>query len=291
MKKLGLFLIVLVLAGSCKKNSPAPSYLGVVSLEVTGNFKAATHFEKGLLLLHSFEYKDARESFQEAQNADPDMAMALWGEAMTHNHSLWSEQDYDDAKPVIEKLNALDISNCSDLEKDFIAAVKVLYEPKTDKLERDQNYKAFMESLHQKYPDNHEVAAFYALSLLGSVPEGRDEEVYGQGAVIAQGIIEENPNHPGALHYLIHSYDDPKHAKLALSAADAYAVVAPDASHALHMPSHIYVAMGMWDQVISSNIASYEASLKRMERKGLDNNAKRVSRLSLAAIWISSTRK
>ena len=135
-------------------------------------------------------------------------------------------------------------------------------------------YAEFMEDLYKKYPDNQEVAAFYALSLLGSVEEGRDDVVYGKGAKIAKGILKENPNHPGALHYLIHSYDDPNHATLALDAANAYSKVAPDASHALHMPSHIYVAMGMWNNVISSNIASYQASVNRMKEKELDNDAR-----------------
>ncbi len=131
-----------------------------------------------------------------------------------------------------------------------------------------------MEGLYNKYPANQEVAAFYALSLLGAVPEGRDDILYGKGAKIAKGILKENPNHPGALHYLIHSYDDPEHATLALDAANTYSKVAPDASHALHMPSHIYVAMGMWEEVISSNIDSYKASLNRMEKKNLDNDAR-----------------
>ena len=274
MKNLILFVFILALF-SCNRNDQMPSNLGEVSIEISGKPKAAEQFEKGLLLLHSFEYQDAREAFREAQEIDPDMAMAYWGEAMTYNHSLWSEQDYDLALPVLERLEKLDYtSTCNELELDMIQGLKILYQPQTDKLVRDQNYKDHMEDLYKKYPNNHEVAAFYALSLLGSVPEGRDDEIYGQGAVIAQGIIAENPNHPGALHYLIHSYDDPKHASLALDAADAYLVVAPDASHALHMPSHIYVAMGMWDEVVSSNIASYEASLKRMDRKGLDNDAR-----------------
>jgi len=275
MKKLISVFLLSLLIVSCKQNQPVKEYLGVVSLEVTGKQQAASAFERGLLLLHSFEYQDAREAFKEAQQIDPDMAMAYWGEAMTYNHSLWSEQDYDRALPVVEKLNQLDYeSGISALEKDLIDGLNILYAPKTEKTERDKNYAAYMASLHNKYPDNHEVAAFYALSLLGSVPEGRDEQLYGKGAVIAKGIIEENPNHPGALHYLIHSYDDPGHANLALDAADAYAKVAPDASHALHMPSHIYVAMGMWDQVIASNIDSYQASLNRMERKDLGNDAR-----------------
>ena len=130
-----------------------------------------------------------------------------------------------------------------------------------------------MASLYKKYPENHEIAAFYALSLLGSVEVGRDDEVFDKGAVVAQGILSENPSHPGALHYLIHSYDDPSNAYKALDAANSYSVVAKDASHALHMPSHIYVALGMWDEVVSSNINSWEASVNRKERMDLDVDA------------------
>lgn len=249
--------------------------LGVVSIDVSGKEKAIPHFEKGLLLLHSFEYEDAREAFKLAQDEDPKMAMAYWGEAMSYNHSLWGEQDYEDALSALKHLDDIELDEqVTQLEKDFIEAVQVLYQPKTEKLERDIAYANFMEGLSRKYPANHEIAAFYALSLLGSVPEGRDVVIYGKGAKIAEGILQENPKHPGALHYLIHSYDDPEHASLGLEAANAYSIVAPDASHALHMPSHIYVAMGMWDEVIASNINSYQASVNRMKRKNLDNDAR-----------------
>src|SRR5690606_12522759 len=123
-------------------------------------------------------------------------------------------------------------------------------------------------------PSNQEVAAFYALSLLGSVPEGRDDAIYGKGAKIAKGILKEISKNPGALHYLIHTYDDPDHATLALNIANAYSKFASDAIYSLYMPSYIYVAMGMWDNVISSNIASYQASVDRMEEKNLDNDAR-----------------
>ena len=127
-----------------------------------------------------------------------------------------------------------------------------------------------MKNLRKKYPNNHEISAFYALSLLGSVKDKRDYDTYGKAAKIAQSVIDENPKHPGALHYLIHSYDDPGHAHLALEAANSYAKIAPEANHALHMPSHIYVALGMWDEVISSNRAAFDASVKRIERKQLE---------------------
>lgn len=274
MRLLASFFILFFIV-SCKQQKPTNNLLGVVNITISGKESAQPHFEKGLLLLHSFEYEDAREAFQMAQKEDPKMAMAYWGEAMTYNHSLWQEQDYEAATTVLAKLDSLDLEkNTTEIEKDLIESVHILYEPKTEKKERDISYSNFMEGLYKKYPSNQEVAAFYALSLLGSVPEGRDDTLYGKGAKIAKGILKENPKHPGALHYLIHSYDDPDHATLALNAANAYSKVAPDASHALHMPSHIYVAMGMWDNVIASNIASYQASVNRMEEKNLDDDAR-----------------
>jgi tetratricopeptide (TPR) repeat protein len=272
--KLITSILVLLILFSCKQKQQKQVLLGVVDFDVSGKESALPDFEKGLLLLHSFEYEDAREAFKKAQQEDSNMAMAYWGEAMTYNHSLWHEQDYEAAKAILAKLDSTNAKqNVSQLEEDLIASVEILYQPKKEKIERDAAYSNFMEGLHKKYPNNQEVAAFYALSLLGAVPEGRDDELYGKGARIAKGILKENPNHPGALHYLIHSYDDPNHASLALDAANSYSKVAPDASHALHMPSHIYVAMGMWDQVISSNIDSYKASVTRKERKDLDNDA------------------
>lgn len=274
MKRI-FFIAVLLCFVSCNKTPSVKNQLGEVRIDVSGTSEAKVAFEKGLLLLHSFEYEDAREAFQEAQEMDAEMPMAYWGEMMTYNHSLWSEQDFEKGTEVLASLKGFNYQGkCNAVELDLIAAVQLLYTPQVEKHKRDVLYSEYMAKLTDKYPNNHEVAAFYALSLLGSVAEGRDDAIYGKGALIAQGILKENPNHPGALHYLIHSYDDPEHATKALDAAHAYAKVAPDASHALHMPSHIFVAMGMWDNVIASNIDSYQASLNRMERKELDNDAR-----------------
>lgn len=269
-----LFIVFLFLA--CKeKEEKKLETLGVVEFQVTGNKEAQNHFEKGLLLLHSFEYEDAREAFLNAQEADATMPMAYWGEAMTYNHALWGEQDYDQGVLAIEKLNTYGrLEKATTVEKDLIEAVKILYTPKTAKVDRDQAYKEQMKSLYLKHPENQELAAFYSISLLGSVTKGRNDSIFGLGAEVAKQVLAQNPEHPGALHYLIHSYDDPYHAHLAIDAANAYSKVAPDASHALHMPSHIYVALGMWDEVINSNIESYQASINRMKRKGLDNDAR-----------------
>jgi len=279
-----ILFIGLILSGCQSKKSTEESvvnenenHLGDAHLDVTGSEEALPHFQEGLLLLHSFEYEDARAAFRKAKEIDPDLVMAYWGEAMTHNRGLWRSQDYEDGQAVLAELglNAEErlAKAGSELEKDFLQGVEILY-GEGSKLERDQAYAEHMGNLYKKYPGQQEVAAFYALSLLGSVPVGRDEEVYGQSAAIAQSILNENPNHPGALHYLIHSYDDPNHAVKAISAANSYSKVAPDAAHALHMPSHIYVAMSMWDEVVRSNIESYQASLNRMERKGLGNDAR-----------------
>jgi len=282
MYKLAPFLSVLLIFINCKSEVSTPTNaaevpkLGVIDIDVSGSAEAIPVFEEGLKLLHSFEFDDASEKFREAQEIDPDFAMAYWGEAMTENHPLWREQEFDKANEILNKLGETKDEKRAkfktEFEKDLFDAVSILYGA-GDKKERDQAYSDFMGTLHEKYPDNHEVAAFYGLSILGSVKGGRDLNKYGKGAKIVQSVIEENPNHPGALHYLIHSYDDPDNAPKALNAANSYAKIAPEAKHALHMPSHIYVALGMWDEVISSNVAAFAASEKRKAKKELGNDA------------------
>lgn len=245
---------------------------------------ALKHFERGLKLLHNFEYDDAKVAFEEAQALDCNCTMAWWGEAMTYNHPLWRQQDLEAAQSTLQELGATPEARlaaaATPLEKDFLAALEALYFSEGEKNQRDQAYRDHLAHMYEKYPGNEEVATFYALSILGAVPVGRDEEAYNQSATVVKGVLSQNPQHPGALHYLIHSYDDPYHAKLALNAAQQYAVVAADATHALHMPSHIFLAVGMWKEVVESNIASYNASVRRMQEKGLDNDARSYHALS-----------
>jgi len=280
MKNLITLLSFLFLFNTCKdKPTPIPqsTNLGAVELKATGSPEAATHFHKGLLLLHSFEFKDAAEKFVKAQKIDSTFVLAYWGEAMSFNHPLWQERYNEDGMAALQKLAPTKEERLAmaqtPLERDFLEAVEILYS-EGEKKELDIAYKNYMKKLYKKYPKHHEVAAFYALSLLGSSESRTADDHYDRSAKIVQEIINENPKHPGALHYLIHSYDDPEHATLALDAAHSYSKVAPDAEHALHMPSHIFVALGMWDEVIKSNIASYEASVTRMEKKELDNDAR-----------------
>ena len=268
-----LYILFLTIVG-CNQKRSDKYQLGTAKLEVTGLNAAKDRFDQGLLLLHSFEYWDAADAFIDAQNIDPEMPMAYWGEAMTYNHALWREQDYKKGVAALQKFGDSKEERRSKIaegiEKDLFAAVEILY-GQGEKLQRDKAYAQFMENLYTKYSGNQEIAAFYAIALLGAVEEGRDDKIYDMGAKVAQGILDENPSHPGALHYLIHSYDDPKNAYKALSAANSYSKVAKDASHALHMPSHIYVALGMWNEVVSSNEASFKASADRARRKQLNS--------------------
>lgn len=267
-----LFLAIGLFA--CNPSSKQSGDLGVVNVAVQGSPEAVDAFNQGLLLLHSFEYEDARESFRSAIAIDSAMAMAYWGEAMTFNQPIWHRQKPDSARAVLDRCEMAGAEPESDLESDFLESLKVLYQGEVEKDERDDNYAEYYSEMAKRYPNNHEVQSFYALALLGSVEDGRDMDVYGKAGKIAAQIVKENPQHPGALHYLIHAYDDPGHATLAMEATETYAQVAPSASHALHMPSHIFVAKGMWDDVIASNIDSYQASVNRMVAKGLDDDAR-----------------
>lgn len=271
-----LFTLVLFLLACSSGNDRQKEQLGDIEFNVTGNEAARGNFEKGLLLLHSFEFEDAEDEFKKAIETDKDFVMAYWGLAMSHNHPLWRFQDFDKGNRVLSALAPTAEARVekakTGLEKDFIKSINILYGP-GDKIERDKKYAAFLGELHRKYPDNNEVTAFYSLALLGSVPVGRDEKIYELAAEMAKTVLKTNPRHPGALHYLIHAYDDPAHAALAVKTADAYSNVAPAAGHALHMPTHIYLALGMWDKVISSNIDSWKASEERKKRKNLDGDA------------------
>jgi tetratricopeptide (TPR) repeat protein len=237
--------------------------LGVIDFPNSAPETAQADFIRGVLLLHSFQYPQAAEAFRATQKLAPDFALGYWGEAMTHNHGLWMEQDPDQARAVLAKLGPAPEARLAkaptEREKGYMRAVEALF-GEGSKVARDLSYMEHMRQLHEKYPDDLEAASFYALSILASAQGERDFRAYMQAAAIAQQVANRNPKHPGAIHYIIHSYDDPIHAPLGLPAANVYAKIAPAATHALHMPSHIFLALGMWDDTVASNEASYEAS-------------------------------
>ena len=226
--------------------------LGSLTFENSGAGAAQDDFVTGVLLLHSFEYADAAEAFRRAQEIDPDFALAFWGEAMTHNHPIWGDYDGEAARAVLARYAG---TPATEREALYMAALDPLYrEGIEDKTERDRRYMLAMRRLHEAYPGDDEARAFYALSILGLTNGTRDFRNYMRGAAVARPVFERNPEHPGAAHYIIHAFDDPIHAPLGLPAARAYGASTPDAGHAQHMTSHIFVAMGMWDDVVRANI-------------------------------------
>jgi len=245
---------------------------GRIELENSGSPQAQYAFLQGLAAMHSFEYKEALIDFKKAQEIDPDFALAYWGEAMANNHAFWRQQDLEAARAAINKFGQTleERMNKAKLpfEKDLIRSLDILFGGGS-KEERDQKYSDFMAQVYAKNPNNLEALSLYALSILGTI-QSNDETGFRKN-IKAAGVIEaamgyepssKMINHPGLLHYYIHALDDPIHAILALKAAKLYAQVAPDAAHAVHMPSHIYVQMGMWGEARQSNHDSYEASIK-----------------------------
>ena len=241
--------------------------LGEISFPTSGLPPAQKPFIKGVLLLHSFEYDSARTAFQTARRIDPAFAMAYWGEAMAWNYSIWGEQNRKAALGVLSQLGPTPEARRgkarTEREKLYLSAVDVLYGD-GDKAARDRAYSNAMAAIVEKYPDDLEAKAFYSLSLLGLTDVDRDTGNYMRAAAVAEEVYEKNPRHPGALHYLIHAYDDPVHAPLGLRAARTYGSVAKGASHAQHMPSHIFFALGMWDEANAAN----EAALKTARDAG-----------------------
>ena len=233
--------------------------LGETNFPNSGSAAAQPDFMRGLLLLHSFEFDAARKSFHAAQLKDPGFAMAYWGEALSHNMSLWGEQDLDAARAVLQRLGSTREQRLAraptERERGYLAAVEALY-GEGAKPERDAAFNQKLSELVAKFPDDQNARSFYALSWLGLSGNARNTANYMRGAAEAEAVYEVNPRHPGALHYLTHAYDDPVHAPLGLRAARRYGKVAPAASHAQHMPSHIFFALGMWDDAIEANIAS-----------------------------------
>jgi tetratricopeptide (TPR) repeat protein len=252
---LGLFALFLVLGAPARAQN-TPTEVGEVSFVNSGSPAAQEPFLRGFALLHNFEYDDAAEQFRKAQEIDPDFAMAFWGEAMTYNHPIWMQQDLDAARGVLGRLGATPEARQAkaktERERDYLRTVEILY-GSGEKKERDFHYADAMAALHQRYPDDVDATAFYALSLLGTAHAGRDFAIYMRSAALLEEVFPTHTRHPGVLHYLIHSYDDPVHAPLGMRAARLYGGVAPKAGHALHMTSHIFVALGQWDDVIAAN--------------------------------------
>ena len=244
--------------------------VGLVEFPNSGSVEAQPYFLRGVAILHSFGWKQAIEQFQKAQELDPDFAMAYWGESLCYNHPLFGNMDMDSPRDVLKRLGTTREERLAkaptDREKGFLTAVEVLF-GEGEIAERKLGYMDVMRTLYEKYPDDDEVATFYALSTIAAVRPAGDTSfrMYVEAGSVAMKVFQRNPNHPGAAHYTIHSFDDPVHAPLALPAAYRFAEIAPAVSHARHMPTHIFIQHGMWDRVSKSNQSAYDAAVDLWE--------------------------
>jgi hypothetical protein len=231
--------------------------LGSITFPTSGAAAAQPSFIRGVLLLHSFEYDDAAAAFRQAQSLDPRFAMAYWGEALTYTHQVWNQQDADRARAALHKLGATREARRAAAptarERGYLGAVEALY-GEGSKPHRDTAYADAMEQVMRDNPGDDEAAVFYATALLGLSQGVRDVPTYMRAGAIAEGVFRRNPQHPGAAHMIIHAYDDPTHAPLGLSAARAYSKIAPGAMHAQHMTTHIFLALGLWRDVVAQNV-------------------------------------
>jgi tetratricopeptide (TPR) repeat protein len=228
---------------------------------------------RGVLFLYSFEYDDAIEQFRDAQRLDPGFAMAYWGEAMCYNQPLWYNENVEKARAVLARLAPSRAARQSKAptarEKAYLDAVERLYGD-GDKTARDRAYADRMAELTRQYPDDDDAATFYALALLATIPSGeRNTSVSLKAGGIAVAVLKKNPEHPGAAHYALHAFDDGEHAAMGLDAARTYARIAPASSHARHMPSHVFLPLGMWNEAAASDESAFAASVALAKRKGL----------------------
>lgn len=263
--------ILAVVAVLCA--SPSFAQLGSISFPNSGAPEAQQAFLRGVAALHSFWYEEAAEAFREARRIDPEFVMAAWGEAMTHNHPIWMQVDLGEGRAALRRLAPTPPARMqlakTDRERGLLDAVETLF-GEGEKQQRDRAYEAKMQELAHRFPADEEIQAFHALSILGLMRPGEpDARKQVLAAAVLEPLYEKNPEHPGVLHYLIHAYDDPVHAPLGLRAARRYAAVAPAAFHARHMPSHIFLQLGMWSETASSNEQSFGVSKEWVERKSL----------------------
>ena len=263
----GLAGAVLVLGAipAAAHDHPVPEKLGAVVFATSCAPAVKESFNRAVALLHSFAYSAAEDAFRDVAMRDSQCAMAWWGMAMTHYHQLWeppSEGD-DLSRGAAEIRAAANMTSASRRERQFIAALEYYYRDsdRSAVLVRAKNYSNAMAELARSFPQDDEAQIFYALSLIATAPP--EDEVHTnqkRAADILEPIYRRQPQHPGLAHYLIHAYDSAELAPRGLAAARAYAQIAPSAPHALHMPSHIFTRLGLWDDSIASNLAARAAA-------------------------------
>ena len=254
------------------RHEHAVAGLGTVNFPTSCNATAQKLISRGAALLHSFGYEEARLTFNEAAKADTACAMAEWGVARTWYHPIWappSANELQQGAAAIERAAAR--SAKTQRERDYINALEVFYKDwqTIDHATRAKAYEQELDRVHRRYPDDDEAAIFHALQLVATGyldPTDRTYALQKKGGEILNRVLPRHANHPGVAHYIIHSLDYPSTAELGLKAARAYARIAPDSPHALHMPSHIFTRLGLWDDSIASNTASAGSAIAQAQR-------------------------
>ena len=247
---------------------------GSVEFETSCSEKVKKDFNLAVALLHSFEYDEAEKVFAKIIDEEPECAMAYWGVDMCNYHQVWPSPP---TPAELEKGNkaisiAQSLTQKSKRETDYINAIALFYKDwnTIDHRTRSMNFAKAMEKIYKEYPNDKEAAIFYALSLDGAAdPADKSLSNQRKAGDILSALYPNEPNHPGIVHYIIHSYDYPELAALALPAARKYASIAPSSAHAQHMPSHIYTRLGLWDECINSNLASTSSARCYAETAGI----------------------
>jgi hypothetical protein len=249
-----------------------PLVLGTVDFPTTCNAAAQPLITRGVAMLHSFGYEESRLAFGDAAKADPACAMAWWGVARTWYHPVWpppSAEELNRGSAALDRAMAIETKSAR--ERDYIQALAVFYKDwqTTDHLTRAKNYERALAGVAERNPQDDEAAIFHALQLVAIGYLDPTDKTYTwqkRGAEILNTLLPRHANHPGIAHYVIHSVDFPSLAELGLKAARSYAAIAPDSPHALHMPSHIFTRLGLWEDSIASNIASAKSGVAQSQR-------------------------
>jgi len=247
-------------ANGLPRPAAQPDHLGRVDFPTSCTADVQPTIEKGVALLHSFQYKESEQTFVDAATRDPKCAIAHWGKAMARFHQLWdfpNDKTLKEGRKDIDK--ALKLHAANPREQGFLDAAAAFFQKrsKMTHVERTQAYSAALRHFYSSNPGDAEIGSFYALSLVSLAEEDSDTTANLQKAIsILEPLLQQHPDHPGVAHYMIHATDRPELAAQGLDAARRYAAIAPDSAHALHMPAHIFVRLGLWQDAITSNIAA-----------------------------------
>jgi hypothetical protein len=282
--------LVSMLQAAPGATSPRTSQEGFGQVDFPVSCRPAVRgeFNRAVAILHSFWYEEALSAFEKVVAGDPSCAMGYWGVAMTYWHPLWNPPD----KEALEKgaaaaQKAESLHAKTERERDYVRAINAYYRDwqTHNPHERAVAYEEAMEKVFRAYPKDIEAQCFYALSLdAAALPSDTTYANQKKAGAILEKVFKDHPNHPGAAHYIIHSYDYPSLAAKALPAARRYASIAPSAAHALHMPSHIFTRLGLWQDSIHSNLTSIAAAKQTLAngQEGLDDQLHAMGFLSYA---------